>query len=70
MAIKLPDFMQRQKSMEELEEENDREEIQLSIAQKKAAIAELNARGMSVRDFKQKRGGISWSGIMNFLRNH
>lgn len=58
------------KSMEELEEEDEREEIQLSIAQKKAAILELQRRGGSVNDFREKKGGISFSKLFTWLKTH
>ncbi len=60
-----------QKSLEELEEENDRQELELSIAQKKALIAKLKARGADPNHFKDgKKGKFNFASITNWLKNH
>jgi hypothetical protein len=62
---------QTHKSLEELEEENERQELELSIAQKKALIARLKARGGNPNDFKKGKGkGFSFSAITNWLKTH
>ena len=60
-----------QKSLEVLEEENDRQELELSIAQKKALIAKLKARGADPNHFKDgKKKGFNFGAITNWLKTH
>ena len=61
----------KEESVEELEEKNARlEEVdkqtdyELSIAEKKAAIARLKERGLNVKQV----GG--WKGVMNWVKSH
>jgi hypothetical protein len=60
----------RPKSFEELEETEERREIELSIAQKESLIKQLKAKGGEPNDFKEKKGGFSWSGIIKWLKTH
>jgi monomeric isocitrate dehydrogenase len=66
----IPEFLQRKKSMEELEEENEYMDVQLSIAQKKAAIRQLQAKGGQISDFKEKGKGINFKKIIEWIKTH
>jgi len=65
-------IFKRSKSLSELEEENEKQEEQdrnlsteLSIAQKKVAIAELKKRGLTPKHF-----GMDFSKIIEWLKSH
>lgn len=67
----------KEKSLSELEEENERLEgedrnlgTQLSIAQKKMAIAELKKRGLSPKHFGDTALGSTWKRIISWLKTH
>ena len=67
----LPNPFAQHKSLEELEEENEEQELKLSIAQKKALIKKLEQHGGNPSDFKKSKGkGFSFSAITNWLRTH
>ena len=42
---------QKQKTLEEAQQENERLDVELSIAQKRAMLAKLKANGLTTRDF-------------------
>ena len=67
----------RSRSLSELEEDEERLEgedrnlsMQLSIAQKKRAIAELKKRGLSPRHFGDTALGSTWNRIISWLKEH
>jgi hypothetical protein len=57
------------KSFDELEEEEERKDLELSIAQKEAAIIELKKRGQDPNHFKQG-GRFNFGSIIKWLRTH
>lgn len=63
-------FFGQRKSLDELEEENERAELEYSIAQKKQMIKELRNRGGNPSDFKEKGGGINFKKIFDWLKTH
>jgi hypothetical protein len=67
----LPNPFAQHKSLEELEEENEEQELKLSIAQKKALIKKLEQHGGNPSDFKKKKGGgFSFGSIISWLKTH
>ena len=63
-------FFGQRKSLDELEEENERAELEYSIAQKKQMIKELKERGGNPNDFKEKGSGINFKKIFDWLKTH
>jgi len=55
----------KDKTLEELQETNEKKEIELSIAQKQAAIARLKQAGLSPKSF-----GNRWNEILAWLKAH
>lgn len=62
----------KEKTISEIEEEtekaqaeNKKLDVELSIAQKQAAMQRLKEKGLSPKDF-----GNRWSRIINWLRTH
>jgi hypothetical protein len=64
MAIELP-WAAKHKSLEELQSEDETASVELSIAQKRAAIAKLKANGLTPKSF-----GNSWANIRAWLKSH
>jgi hypothetical protein len=64
----------RTKSLTELEEDDDRLDTELSIAQKRAAIRRLEEQSGqgSWKAFSSngKKGGIDWGAVGRWLRTH
>ena len=52
-------------SLEELQEINEKREVQLSVAQKEAAIKKLKDAGLTKQSF-----GNSWSAIWDWVKKH
>lgn len=68
----MPGLFQRHKSLSEIEEETEELEAEnkkvgeeLSIAEKRAAIARLKESGL-----KPKHFGFDWQAIKNFVKKH
>lgn len=59
----LPFF--KEKTLEELQEESERTDLQYSIEQKRAAIREAKKRGVTLKSF-----GGSVSNLIKWLRTH
>lgn len=57
-------FLQRSKSLEELQEENEKAEVEYSLEQKRAMIRELKKRGVDAKSFG------TWGAIKNWLKTH
>lgn len=55
----------RSKSLDELQEENERAEVELSLAQKRAAIKKLKEAGLSGKSF-----GWDWRAIWQWFKTH
>lgn len=62
---KMTTLFRRQKSIDELQAENDKVDLELSLAQKQAAIQKLKQAGLTPKDF-----GGRWKEIAAWLRNH
>lgn len=65
-------IFQREKSLSEIEEEteqleaeNKRANQELSLAEKKVAIAQLKERGLTPKHFS-----FNWAAIKNWLKTH
>ncbi len=52
-------------SIEELQEKDEKASIELSLAQKQAAIKRLKEAGLTPKSF-----GGNWSAILRWLRTH
>ena len=61
----MPFGFNRQKTLDELSEENERAEVELSLAQKRAAIKRLKEANLTGKSF-----GWNWSAIRAWLRSH
>ena len=57
-------FMQRKMSLEEAQEENEKLDIELSIQQKRVAIAKLKEAGLSKENFS------SWRSLWHWYKTH
>ena len=70
--MKLP--FGKNKTLTELEEDDDRLDSELSIAKKRSMIKQLEERGGqgSWKAFSSdgKKSGISWSSVWNWLKHH
>ena len=58
-------FFNKKKPLEELEEENERLDVELSVAQKREAIARLKKRGLTPKHFN-----FDFKRIINWLKTH
>lgn len=58
-------FLKSEKSLTDLEEENEKLEVELSVAQKRSAIAQLKERGLTPKHF-----GFNWKHILSWLKEH
>ena len=58
-------FLNRQRTLEELQADNERAEVELSVAQKRAAIAKLKENGLTGKSF-----GWDWKRIWVWFKNH
>ena len=56
--------MQRKMSLEEAQEENEKLDIELSIQQKRVAIAKLKEAGLSKENFS------SWRSLWHWYKTH
>ena len=56
-------FISRQPTLEEAQEKNAKLDVELSIAEKQAAIAKLKEAGLTPKSF-----GGNWRAILNWLR--
>ena len=67
---KIVDMFKSKPTIEELEEENNRGELEYSIAKKKAMIKELEARGKRWEEFSNngKKSGISFDKIAAWFK--
>ncbi len=63
-------FGSNKKSMEELQQENERLEVEYSVEEKKAMIRELRQRGQDPQHFKDGKGGINFSKVWAWLKTH
>ena len=57
-------FLQRKKTLDESQEENERLDMELSITQKRVAIAKLKEAGLKKEDFG------SWRAIWRWVKEH
>ena len=69
---KLTDMFKEPKSLEELEAEDERKGVELSIKKKEEMIAELERRGKQWKDFSNngKKSGINWEKISAWFSGH
>lgn len=60
------------KSLSDLQDEDERLQMELSVAQKRAAIRKLEERGVGWKPFSKDgtKRGISWSGVLAWFRSH
>ena len=72
MKIKFKNPFHQEPSLEELQEREERRDLELSIAQKDALIKQLEAKGKQWQHFSTngKRSGISWEGVRAWLRGN
>jgi len=58
-------LFKKEKSLAELEEEDEKLEVELSVTQKRQAIAELKKRGLTPKHFS-----FDFKRIINWLKTH
>ena len=67
-------FFKREKTLTEVQDEDDRLDTDVSIARKRALLAQLNARAgkgsWKMFSNNNKKSGISWSRVWAWLRTH
>lgn len=63
------DFTKKPKTLDEMQEEDDRLTVEHQIWQKKAAIAELKRRGQDPNNFKEG-GKFNFAKIWQWLKSH
>jgi hypothetical protein len=70
--MKLKNPFKQQKSLAELQEEDEIKSTELSIARKEALIAELKARGNKWQNFSEDgtRKKISWGRMKAWIKAH
>jgi len=70
MAIKFKNPFKTEPSLEELQEREERVNLQLSIAQKEALIKKVEMQGKQWQNFSSngKKSGINFDKIRAFLR--
>jgi hypothetical protein len=70
--MNIKNLFKSEPTLEELQEKDERESLQLSIAQKEAMIKQLEAKGRQWQHFSAngKKSGISWDKIRAFLRGN
>jgi len=73
----MPNPFARERSLAELEEESEKGRAEddllgtkLSIARKRAAIAELKKRGLTAKHFGDTAVGQTWAKIFSWLKTH
>jgi hypothetical protein len=57
------DKFKSEPSIEQLQEKNERAEVELSLEQKRAAIRQLKESGLKPKDF-----GFNWQSILSWIR--
>ena len=67
--MSLPSFMKPKKSLEELEEEEQLIDAEISLLQKQNMRKELRKRGIELDSFKDN-GIVDWRRIKNWLKTH
>lgn len=69
---KIKRFIDGEPSLEQLQEQEERRSVQLSIAQKDALIKELEYRGKRWQEFSDngQKSGISWEKVKAFVRGN
>lgn len=60
-------FFKKEKTLSELEEEDEKLEVELSVTQKRQAIAELKKRGLKPKHFGNPP---DFKRIWNWLKTH
>jgi PAB1-binding protein PBP1 len=70
MALKFKNPFQQEPTIEELQEREERVQLQLSIAQKEALIKQVEAKGKQWQQFSAngKKSGINFDKIKAWLR--
>jgi hypothetical protein len=56
---------ERKRTLEEVQAENERLDVELSVEQKRAAIKKLKENGLTPKSF-----GGSWQSIIKWLKTH
>lgn len=67
-------LFKREKTLTEMQDEDDRLESEVSVARKRALLAQLNARAgkgsWKMFSSNNKKSGISWGRVWAWLRTH
>ncbi len=66
----MPNPFKHEPSLAELEETNERLDTELSVAQKRAAIARLKERGLTPKHFGNTASSGTWQRIVSWLKSH
>lgn len=64
------DYLRPKKTIDELQEESERNNIELTIAQQRYLKKQLEAKGASLDTFKNEHGQPMWARVKNWLKNH
>lgn len=66
----LPSFMKPKKTLEELEEEQQLNEAEISTLRQQVIKKELKKRDQELSSFKDDKGVIDWKRAWNWLKTH
>ena len=68
--MSLPSFMKPKKSLEELEEEQQLNEAEISTLRQQVIKKELKKRDLELSSFKDDKGIVDWKRAWNWLKTH
>lgn len=66
----LPGFMKPKKTLEELEEEQQLNEAEISTLRQQVIKKELKKRDQELSSFKDDKGLVDWKRAWNWLKTH
>ena len=64
------EYLRPKKTLDELQEEKERQDIEISLEQQRILKKQLEAKGVSLDEFKGTHGKPVWSRVVNWLKNH
>jgi len=68
--MSLPSFMKPKKTLEELEEEQQTNEAEISVLRQQVIKKELKKRDQELSSFKDDKGLVDWKRAWNWLKTH
>lgn len=64
------EYLRPKKTLDELQDEKERQDLELSLEQQRVLRKQLEAKGASLDAFKNEHGQTMWSRVINWLKNH